>query len=65
VKTRGIPLVSGVGLDVRAKVAGDLGWRLVSELIEEIHDEDPSVRGGWPWEWWSLEPYSKKHRCKL
>ena len=40
-------------LEVRAKVAADLGWRPVPELIEEIHDGDPSVRGGWPGEWWA------------
>src|SRR5271166_6368166 len=60
VKPGGYLFVSGVELEVRAKVAGDLGWRPVSELIEEIHDGDPSVRGDWPWEWWGLEPLSKR-----
>jgi chemotaxis methyl-accepting protein methylase len=52
--------VSGVDLDVRAKVARDLRWRPVLELIEEIHDGDPSVRGDWPCAWWGLEPLDKK-----
>jgi chemotaxis methyl-accepting protein methylase len=52
--------VSGVDLDVRAKVAGDLRWPPVLELIEEIHDGDPSVRGDWPCAWWGLEPLDKK-----
>jgi len=66
VKPGGYLFVSGVDLDVRAKVAGDLGWRPVPELIEEIHDGDPSIRGDWPWEWWSLEPYNKRrHNCKM
>jgi chemotaxis methyl-accepting protein methylase len=60
VKPGGYLFVSGVDLDVRAKVAGDLGWRPVPELIEEIHDGDPSVRGDWPWEWWGLEPLNKR-----
>jgi chemotaxis protein methyltransferase CheR len=60
VKPGGYHFVSGVDLDVRAKVAGDLGWRPVPKLIEEIHDGDPSVRGDWPWEWWGLEPLNKR-----
>ena len=60
VKPGGYLFVSGVDLEVRAKVAGDLGWRPVPELIEEIHDGDPSVRGDWPWAWWGLEPLNKR-----
>ena len=37
-------LVSGVDLDVRTKVALDLGWKPIPELIAEIHDGDPFVR---------------------
>ena len=54
--------VSGVDLEVRAKVACDLGWRPVPELIEQIHDGDPSVRGDWPWAWWGLEPLNRRRR---
>ncbi len=60
VKPGGYLFVSGVELEVRAKVAADLGWRPVPELIEEIHDGDPSVREGWPGEWWGLEPLDKR-----
>jgi len=60
VKPGGYLFVSGVDLDVRAKVTSDLGWRPVPELIEEIHDGDPSVRGDWPWQWWGLEPLNKR-----
>ena len=52
----GYLFVSGVDLDVRAKVARALRWRPVPELIEDIHDGDPSVRGDWPCAWWGLEP---------
>jgi SAM-dependent methyltransferase len=48
--------VAGVDLEVRARVAGELGWQPVADLIREIHDGDPSVRGDWPWAWWGLEP---------
>jgi chemotaxis methyl-accepting protein methylase len=60
VKPGGYLFVSGVDLDVRAKVARDLRWRPVPELVEEIHDGDPSVRGDWPCAWWGLEPLDTK-----
>lgn len=52
----GYLFVLGVDLEVRAKVARELGWQPVPDLIREIHDGDPSVRGDWPWAWWGLEP---------
>ena len=55
----GYLFVSGVDLDIRAKVASELGWRQVLELIEEIHEGDPSVRRDWPCKWWGLEPLDK------
>lgn len=60
VKPGGHLFVSGIDLDVREKVARDLRWRPVPELIEEIHDGDPSVRGDWPCAWWGLEPLDAK-----
>ena len=56
----GYLFVSGVDLDVRTKVALDLGWEPVRELMAEIHDGDPSVRADWPWEWWGLEPLDRR-----
>jgi SAM-dependent methyltransferase len=56
----GYLFVSGVDLDVRTKVALDLGWEPVRELMAEIHDGDPSVRADWPWEWWGLEPLNRR-----
>src|SRR5213596_1716680 len=55
-------LVSGVDLNVRTKVALDLGWEPVRELMAEIHNGDPSVRADWPWEWWGLEPLNRRRR---
>jgi len=60
VDRNGYIFVSGVDLEVRAKVARVLGWRPVPDLIEEIHDGDPSVRRDWPCEWWGLEPIDKR-----
>ena len=56
----GYLFASGVDLDVRTKVALDLGWEPVRELIVEIHDGDRSVRADWPWAWWGLEPLNRK-----
>jgi chemotaxis methyl-accepting protein methylase len=57
VKGGGYLFVSGVDLDVRCKVARDLGWRPVTELIGEIHEGDASLRRDWPLEYWGLEPF--------
>jgi SAM-dependent methyltransferase len=58
----GYLFVLGVDLEVRTRVARDLGWQPVPDLIREIHDGDPSVRGDWPWEWWGLEPLNDRRR---
>jgi SAM-dependent methyltransferase len=60
VSPSGYLFASGVDLDVRTKVALDLGWEPVRDLIVEIHDGDRSVRADWPWEWWGLEPLNRK-----
>jgi SAM-dependent methyltransferase len=52
--------VSGIDLDVRTKVARDLGWKPVQELLEEVHDGDPCLRTHWPWHYGGLEPLDKK-----
>jgi len=56
----GYLFVSGIDLDVRTKVALDLGWEPVRELIAEIHDGDRSLRADWPWAWWGLEPLNRE-----
>jgi chemotaxis methyl-accepting protein methylase len=52
--------VSGVDLDVRTKVAGELGWKPVPDLLEAIHDGDRSLREDWPYKYWGLEPLDKR-----
>jgi len=54
--------VSGIDLDIRTKVALDLGWTPVQDLLEEIHNGDVSVRRDWPWKYWGLEPFNSKRR---
>jgi SAM-dependent methyltransferase len=58
----GYLFVSGIDLDIRTRVAEDLGWHPVQELLEEIHDGDPRMRINWPWNYSALEPLNKKRR---
>lgn len=56
VKGGGHLFVSGVDLAVRSKVASEQGWRPVTDLIEQVHEGDPSLRRDWPLHYWGLEP---------
>jgi chemotaxis methyl-accepting protein methylase/mannose-6-phosphate isomerase-like protein (cupin superfamily) len=58
----GYLFVSGVDLNVRIKVAQDLGWHPLQELLEEIHDGDPCLKAYWPWHYGGLEPLNKRRR---
>ena len=60
VRPGGFLFVSGVDLDVRTKVASQLQWRPVVDLLKEVHDGDCSLRRGWPLEYWGLEPYRQQ-----
>ncbi len=62
VRPGGYLFVSGIDLDVRTKVANDLGWRPLQELLEEIHDGDPIMSTFWPWHYAGLEPLNKKRQ---
>jgi chemotaxis methyl-accepting protein methylase len=59
VKPGGYLFVSGVDLDVRSKVARELDWRPVTEMVSEIHEGDISLRRDWPLEYWGLEPFDQ------
>jgi SAM-dependent methyltransferase len=59
VTSGGYLFISGIDLDVRTKVALDLGWKPVRDFMEDIHDGDPSLRNDWPLEYWGLEPFDK------
>lgn len=61
-KPGGYLFVSGVDLDLRSKVAQELGWKPVTELINEIHEGDPSLRNGWPLHHWGLEPFDRRRK---
>jgi chemotaxis methyl-accepting protein methylase len=61
-KPGGYLFVSGVDLDVRTRVALHMKWKPVTELMEEVHDGDPSIRQGWPLEYWAKEPFQASRR---
>lgn len=62
VRPNGYLVASGVDLDVRAKVAGELGWKPLEEKLEEIHEGDPVMRACWPFRYYGLEPLNKRRR---
>ncbi len=59
VRAGGYVFVSGIDLQVRTRVARDLGWKPLVDLMEDIHDGDRSLRHDWPWKYWGLEPLDK------
>lgn len=62
VRPGGHLFVAGVDLDIRTRVARASGWQPLAELREEIHEGDPSIRNGWPWAWWGLEPLNRRRK---
>lgn len=58
----GYLFVSGIDIEVRTRVANDLGWLPLTELIEEIHQGDPRMATDWPWNYSALEPLNKRRR---
>jgi chemotaxis methyl-accepting protein methylase len=56
----GYLLVSGVDLSVRQSVMSRLNFTAVTDGLAEIHEGDPSLRAGWPWNSWGLEPLDRK-----
>jgi len=57
VKPGGHLFVSGVDLNIRSRVAQEMNWKPVTDLIREIHEGDTSLRNGWPLNYWALEPF--------
>jgi len=62
VKPNGYLLVSGIDLDVRAKIARELGWRPVEELYEALHNGDQSMLDLWPFHYAGIEPLNRSRR---
>jgi chemotaxis protein methyltransferase CheR len=62
VKPGGHLLVSGVDLDVRTRVAREMGWNPITDLLREIYEGDVSLLNDWPFEYWALEPFQPNRR---
>jgi SAM-dependent methyltransferase len=58
----GVLLVSGIDLDVRSAVARELGLIPDEAAIERLHEGDFTLRRGWPFEYWGLEPLDRRRR---
>jgi chemotaxis methyl-accepting protein methylase len=56
----GYLFVSGVDLEVRTKVAKELGWKPLPDLLEDVHEGDATLRVSWPCKYWGLEPIDKR-----
>jgi chemotaxis methyl-accepting protein methylase len=65
VKPGGYLFVSGVDLDVRTKVARNMRWKPVTDLLREIHEGDVSLRNSWPLGYWAMEPFQVKRRDRM
>jgi chemotaxis methyl-accepting protein methylase len=67
VKPGGYLFVSGVDLDVRTKMARELGWKPVADLLREVHEGDVSLLNDydWPFEYWALEPFQARRRDSM
>lgn len=61
VRARGYLFVSGIDLEVRTRVARDMEWVPVMELMKEVHEGDPSLVEGWPLEYWGVEPFCDEY----
>ena len=62
VKPRGYLFTSGVDLDVRARVAKEMRWAPITEMMREVYEGDRTLRDGWPTEYWAIEPFRATQR---
>lgn len=58
VAPNGYLVVSGVDLDLRSRVLGELGFVPVTTRCEEIHTAE-DVHTAWPLRFWGLEPFDR------
>jgi SAM-dependent methyltransferase len=62
VRPGGYLFISGIDLDIRTRVVGELKLEPITDLIEDIHNGDPSLTGDWPSIYWGLEPFNTRGR---
>jgi hypothetical protein len=58
VAPNGYLVVSGVDLDLRARILGELGFVPITDRCEEIHAAE-DVHSAWPLRFWGLEPIDR------
>ena len=58
-KPGGYLFISGVDLDLKAKIAHKMGWKPVTHMIKEVYEGDISLIEGWPMHYWGAEPFSR------
>jgi hypothetical protein len=58
----GYLFVSGIDLDIRTRVARDLGLKPLQELLDEVHEGDLRARSCWPFQYAGLEPLNKNRQ---
>jgi len=58
----GYLFVSGIETDIRSRVALDLDWKPIEDLLEEVHEGEPYMRSIWPCHYGGLEPLNKRRR---
>jgi SAM-dependent methyltransferase len=61
VKPGGILLVSGVDLDVRGDVTREAGLIPIDDHFDDLYNGDPTLRRGWPLQYWGVEPLDRTH----
>jgi chemotaxis methyl-accepting protein methylase len=62
VSPHGYLFVSGIDLDIRTKVAADLGLNPLQELLEQVHEGDICMKTFWPFHYAGVEPLNKKRQ---
>jgi SAM-dependent methyltransferase/mannose-6-phosphate isomerase-like protein (cupin superfamily) len=62
VSPHGYLFVSGIDLDIRTKVAADLGLNPLQELLEQIHEGDICMKRSWPCHYAGVEPFNKRRQ---
>jgi SAM-dependent methyltransferase len=62
VKPGGFLFVSGVDLNIRSRIARDLGWKPLPDLLEEIHEDDRKLGSCWPWNYAGVEPFNQRRK---
>lgn len=59
-RPEGALFVTGMDLDLRTLLSKQYCLNPIDFDLRAIHEEDHIKRGWWPWQYWSLEPFSDR-----